>query len=171
MAKAFETAKGDLADRLMAALDAAQKEGGDICGMQSTAILIVTGKPTRQIWKDHLIELRVDDSPDPLVELRRLVNIERAYRHEDLADEYIEAGKLAEAETEYAEASRLAPDNVELRFWHAVALATNKQLEKALPIFKEVFKANANWRTHVPRLVKSDLLPNDEKMIKTIVAQ
>jgi hypothetical protein len=65
----------------------------------------------------------------------------------------------------------LAPDNVELKFWHAVTLATNNQLEKALPIFKDVFKADANWRMLVPRLVKSDLLPNDEKLIKQIVAQ
>jgi len=171
MGRAFETTKGDLADRLMAALDAAQKEGGDIRGMQSAAILVVSGKPTGQVWKDRLIDLRVDDSPRPLVELRRLINIQRAYRHEDSGDEYMAIGKTVEAEAEYKEASRLAPDNVELKFWHAVTLATNKQLDKALPIFKEVFKADANWRTLVPRLVKSELLPKDEKLIRTIVAQ
>jgi len=171
MAKAFETARGDLSERLMAALEAAQGEGGDIRGMQSAAILVVTGKPTGQVWRDRLIDLRVDDSPQPLVELRRLLNIQRAYRHADKGDDFTAAGKTAEAEAEYEEASRLAPDNVELKFWHAVTLATNRQLDKALPIFKEVFKADENYRTLAPRLVKSDLLPNDEKMIKEILAQ
>jgi len=171
MAKAFETTKGDLSERMMAALEAAQAEGGDIRGMQSAAILVVTGRPTGQVWRDRLIDLRVDDSPEPLKELKRLLNIQRAYRHEDRGDDFTAAGKTVEAEAEYEEASRLAPDNVELKFWHAVTLATNNQLEKALPIFKDVFKADANWRMLVPRLVKSDLLPNDEKLIKQIVAQ
>ncbi len=171
MAKAFETTTGDLSERMMAALEAAQNEGGDIRGMQSAAILVVTGKPTGQVWRDRLIDLRVDDSKQPLVELRRLLNIQRAYRHEDRGDELVTEGKIAEAEVEYQRASELAPDNVELKFWHAVTLATNGQLDKALPIFKEVFRADANWRTLVPRLVTSELLPNDEKMIKEIVAQ
>lgn len=171
MAKAFETTTGDLSVRMMAALEAAQAEGGDIRGMQSAAILVVTGKPTGQIWRDRLIDLRVDDSPQPLVELKRLLNIQRAYRHEDRGDEFAAEGKFVEAEAEYEEASRLAPENVELRFWHAVTLATNNQLAKALPIFREVFKADENWRILIPRLVKSELLPNDEKLIKEIVAQ
>jgi len=171
MASAFEAAEGDLSERMMAALEAAQGEGGDIRGMQSAAILVVTGKPTGQVWRDRLIDLRVDDSPQPLVELRRLLNIQRAYRHEDRGDDLTALGKTVEAEAEYEEASRLAPDNVELKFWHAVTLATNKQLDKALPIFTEVFKADENYRTLVPRLVTSDLLPNDEEMIQTIVRQ
>lgn len=171
MAKAFETTTGDLSVRMMAALEAAQAEGGDIRGMQSAAILVVTGKPTGQIWRDRLIDLRVDDSPQPLVELKRLLNIQRAYRREDRGDEFAAEGKFVEAEAEYEEASRLAPDNVELKFWHGVTLATNNQLAKALPIFKDVFKADENWRTLIPRLVKSELLPNDEKLIKEIEAQ
>jgi uncharacterized Ntn-hydrolase superfamily protein len=171
MAKAFETTSGDLSERMMAALEAAQAEGGDIRGMQSAAILVVTGTPTGQVWRDRLIDLRVDDSPQPLKELRRLLTIQRAYRHEDRGDDFTAQGKMVEAETEYEEASRLAPDNVELKFWHAVTLATNNQLAKALPIFKEVFEADANYRTLVPRLVKSELLPNDEKLNKQIVAQ
>ncbi|PWB70613.1 Zn-dependent protease, partial [candidate division GN15 bacterium] len=109
MAKAFESAQGDLADRMMAALEAAQGEGGDIRGMQSAAILVVTGKPTGQVWRDRLVDLRVDDSPKPLDELKRLLTIQRAYKHEDKGDDYTAIGKTAEAEVEYEEASRLAP--------------------------------------------------------------
>src|SRR5918993_3614224 len=73
MAQAFENTRGDLAERMLAALDAAQAVGGDIRGQQSAALVVVTGKPTGQAWKDRTFDLRVDDSADPLKELRRLV--------------------------------------------------------------------------------------------------
>ena len=63
MARAFENSKGDLAERMLAALDAAQLAGGDIRGKQSAALIVVTGKPTGQAWKDRTFDLRVDDSP------------------------------------------------------------------------------------------------------------
>ncbi|PYS69990.1 MAG: hypothetical protein DMF69_15115, partial [Acidobacteria bacterium] len=78
MARAFEATKGDLADRMLAALDAAQLAGGDIRGRQSAALIVVTGKPTGQAWKDRTFDLRIDDSPQPLRELRRLVTLQRA---------------------------------------------------------------------------------------------
>jgi uncharacterized Ntn-hydrolase superfamily protein len=90
MAQAFENAKGDLADRMLAALDAAQAVGGDIRGRQSAALIVVTGKPTGQAWKDRLFDLRVDDSPEPLPELRRLVTLQRAYNHMNAGDLAVE---------------------------------------------------------------------------------
>ena len=171
MAKAFEETKGDLAERMMTALEAAQKEGGDIRGMQSAAIAVVTGKPTGMIWRDRLIDLRVDDSPQPLVELRRLLNISRAYQHMDRGDEYIADKKIDSANAEYETASRLDPGNPEIQFWHAQTLVMAGEVDRALPIFKEVFKADSSWRILVPRLAKVDLLPNDEKIISRIVAQ
>ena len=90
MARAFENAKGDLADRMLAALDAAQAVGGDIRGRQSAAMIVVTGKPTGQAWKDRTFDLRVDDSPEPLVELRRLVKLQRAYNHMNAGDLAVE---------------------------------------------------------------------------------
>ncbi|SYZ72165.1 conserved exported hypothetical protein [Candidatus Zixiibacteriota bacterium] len=171
MAKAFEATPGDLADKMMAALDAAQAEGGDIRGMQSAAMVVVSGKPTGMSWKDRLIDIRVDDSPQPLTELRRLLNISRAYKHMDNGDNFIADKKYDEANAEYAKAAELDPGNVEIQFWHAQTLVMAGQLELALPIFKEVFKKDENWRTLVPRLVKSDLLPSDDKIIKQIVSQ
>ena len=171
MAKAYENTKGDLAERMMAALEAAQAEGGDIRGKQSAAMVVVSGKPTGQSWRDNLVDIRVDDSPEPLKELRRLLNITRAYDHMNKGDEYITVGDFDNANMEYAEASRMAPGNPEIMFWHAVTLVTSKQVDKSLPIFKEVFAQDANWRILVPRLVKSELLPNDPKIIERIVAQ
>lgn len=171
MAKAFEETPGDIAEKMMAALEAAENEGGDIRGMQSAAMVVVTGKPTGLPWRDRNVDIRVDDSPQPLVELRRLLNISRAYRHMDKGDEFITAKDFEKANAEYARAAELAPGNPEILFWHAVTLVTAGEIERSLPIFKEVFQADSSWRTLVPRLVNSDLLPNDKKLIERIMGQ
>jgi uncharacterized Ntn-hydrolase superfamily protein len=171
MSKAFETAKGDLADRLMAALEAAQGEGGDIRGMQSAAMVVVSGKPTGQIWKDRKIDIRVDDSPQPLVELKRLLNLTRAYDHMNNGDDAIAVKNWDKAGEEYGAAAKLAPGNLEVTYWYAVALVTAGQVDRALPLFKDIFKADPNWRTLIPRLVDADQLPNQPDVIKKIMSQ
>jgi len=75
MARAYREAQGDLAERLLAALDAAQAAGGDLRGKQSAAMLIVGAEPSAERWEGVLLELRVEDHPDPLVELRHLVKL------------------------------------------------------------------------------------------------
>ncbi len=171
MAKAFENAQGDLAERLMIALEAAQAEKGDIRGMQSAAIRVVTGNPVGQSWRDNIVDLRVDDSSEPLKELRRLLNINSAYNHMNKGDDFIAEGKIDDAGIEYAKAAELAPGNMEIIFWHAVTLATVNQLEKSLPLFKQCFNADERWRILVPRLVTAEILPNDKAMLDRIVAQ
>ncbi|MEE8404654.1 MAG: DUF1028 domain-containing protein [candidate division Zixibacteria bacterium] len=169
MARAFESAEGDLAERLMAALKAAQAEGGDIRGMQSAAILVVTGEPTGQSWKDRIVDLRVDDSPEPLVELRRLLDINRAYELMNQGDDFIVEGKLDEAGHAYAKAAELSPGNMEIIYWHAVTLVTAGEVERSLPLFKQCFEANEGWRTLIKRLVTAEILPDDKKVIEKIV--
>jgi uncharacterized Ntn-hydrolase superfamily protein len=171
MSRAFEATTGDLAGRMMAALEAAQRERGDIRGKQSAAMLVVRGEPTGQSWNDRIVDLRVDDSPEPLVELRRLLNISRAYDLMNRGDEYIAEKKFDEAAAAYNKAAELAPGNMEILFWQAVTLVTVGEEERSLPIFKRVFDQDDNWRTLVPRLVPAGLLPDDDQMISRIVAQ
>lgn len=170
MAKAFETTKGDLTDRLLAALDAAQAEGGDIRGKQSAAIVVVAGKSTGRPWVDRVVDLRVEDSPDPITELRRLVTLRRAYDHMDRGDGFFAKGDIAGAVREYGAAEAMVPDNVEMVFWHAVTLATAGKVDEALPLFRKVFAADHNWVTLLPRLPQSNLLPNDPKLIEKILS-
>ncbi|MCI0523814.1 MAG: DUF1028 domain-containing protein [Acidobacteria bacterium] len=170
MAKAFENTKGELVDRLMAALDAAQAEGGDIRGKQSAAIVVVSGKPTGRSWADRLFDLRVEDHPEPVVELKRLVKLQRAYNHMNAGDEFFGKGEVALALSEYAAAERLVPENIEMVFWHAVTLVNAKRIEESLPLFKRVFAADRNWATLTPRLPKSKLLPDDPKIIQQILS-
>ncbi len=170
MAHAFENTKGDLADRMLAALDAAQAVGGDIRGRQSAALIVVTGKPTGQAWKDRTFDLRVDDSPQPLLELRRLVKLQRAYNHMNAGDLAVEKKDNEGALREYGAAEKLVPNNAEMIYWHAVALVNMGRVDESLPLFRRVFAMDRNWITLTPRLPKSGLLPDDPKLIQKIVS-
>lgn len=170
MARAFENTRGDLADRMLAALDAAQAAGGDIRGRQSAALVVVTGKPTGQAWKDRTFDLRVDDSPEPLKELRRLVRLQRAYNHMNAGDLAVEKKDNEGALREYSAAERLVPDNAEMIYWHAVALVNMGRVDESLPLFRKVFRMDRNWVILTPRLPKSGLLPDDPKIIARIVS-
>jgi uncharacterized Ntn-hydrolase superfamily protein len=170
MSTAFESAKGDLADRMLAALDAAQAAGGDIRGKQSAALIVVTGKPTGQAWKDRVFDLRVDDSPEPLTEMRRLVTLQRAYNHMNAGDLAVEHKDNEGALREYSAAEKLVPDNAEMIYWRAVALVNMGRVDESLPLFRRVFAMDPNWATLTPRLPKSGLLPDDAKLIERILS-
>jgi uncharacterized Ntn-hydrolase superfamily protein len=171
MAEAYRESSGDLADRLVAALEAAETAGGDIRGRQSAAILVVAATPTGKPWVDRRFDLRVEDHPHPVKELKRLVRLQRAYLHMNAGDAAIEHGHFDEASREYAAAEKLAPEIVEIPFWHAVTLAASDRLEEALPIFRRVFEREPIWADLVGRLVGSGILPDDPAMLKRIEAQ
>lgn len=171
MARAFEATHGDLAERLLAALDAAQAEGGDIRGRQSAALVIVSGQPSGQPWADRRYDLRVDDHPEPLKELRRLVTLQRAYNHMNAGDLAVEKQENEKALAEYRRAAELVPDSAEMVFWHAVALVNMGRADDALPLFGRVFARDAQWAVLTPRLAQVGLLPNDDGLLKRILAQ
>ena len=169
MANAFERSNGDLAEKMMAALEAAEAEGGDIRGKQSAAMLIVSGNPTGIPWKDVVMDIRVDDHAEPLKELKRLIRIHRAYQHANKGDHYLELEEIEKALVEYEKASEFYPENPELPYWSAVTLASKGNLDQALPIFQEVFQKEPRLRILTPRLVNSGLLPNDPALIEAII--
>jgi len=171
MSKAFVRANGALAERMVTALEAAEKVGGDIRGRQSAALLVVRGRSTGNAWEDRLVDLRVDDSPEPLAELRRLLRVHRAYEHMNKGDLAIEWGDLALALRHYSSAEKMFPENAEMKFWHATTLVNNGRFREALPLFGEVFSENGNWRKFVKRLVPLGLLKVDEKLMKEILKQ
>jgi uncharacterized Ntn-hydrolase superfamily protein len=170
MGRAFESTQGDLADRLLAALEAAEREGGDIRGRQSAAILVVSGKPSGRPWADRLLDLRVEDHPDPVQELKRLVRLKRAYDRMNAGDEAFARQQIDQALQEYGAAEQAVPDNLEMVFWHAVTLANAGRVDESLPLFRKVFAADPNWATLLPRLPKSKLLPDDPALLQKILA-
>lgn len=160
MAEAYEATQGDLAERLMAALEAAQAAGGDIRGRQSAAMLIVKGESTGRPWADRVLELRIEDHPTPIAELRRLLRVHRAYEHMNAGDVAIEHSDPELAMAEYGRAAELLPDNLEVQYWAAVTLATSGKLEQALPIFRSIFAADPNWVELTRRLGKPGIIPD-----------
>ena len=168
MKAAFESAQGDLAERMMQALEAAEKAGGDIRGRQSAAMVIVKGKSSGKPWNDYVINLRVEDSPKPLEELRRLITLRRAYNAEDRGDNFTVEKKTAEAAEAYAEAMKLAPDVVELQFWAALTMYTTGQTKEGLDLFRKVFSREPRWVDLSPRLAKVGLFPDDPKKIDEV---
>jgi tetratricopeptide (TPR) repeat protein len=155
---------------MLAALDAAQSVGGDIRGRQSAAIIVVNGKPSGMAWKDRTFDLRVDDSPEPLVELRRLVTLQRAYNHMNAGDLAVEHKDNDGALREYSAAEKLVPDSAEMIYWHAVALVNMGRVDESLPLFRKVFALDKNWATLTPRLPKSGLMPDDTQLMKRILS-
>jgi uncharacterized Ntn-hydrolase superfamily protein len=172
MAKAYENSKGlPLAERVLAAMEAAEKEGGDIRGKQSAALLVVKAKASNEPWNDRIVDLRVEDHQEPIKELQRLVKVQRAYEHMNNGDLAVEKGDMAKASEEYRKAESMFPDNLEMKYWHAITLANNKQVDEAVAMLKEIYKKDNNWRTLTERLPEVGLLtvsPKElEKLLKT----
>ena len=178
MAKAYAETKGDLADRMLAALDAAQSVGGDIRGRQSAALIVVNAKSTGRSWQDRVFDLRVDDHEQPLAELRRLVLLQRAYNHMNAGDLAVEHKDNEAALREYSAAASIAENTpgiapsrtAEMLYWHAVALVNMKRVDEALPLFARAFALQSSWRELTPRLARSGLLPDDAKLLERITA-
>jgi len=169
MVNAFENSKGDLADKMMAALEAAEEEGGDLRGKQSASMLIVSGNPTGISWKDTKLNLSIEDNPKPLIELKRLIRIHRAYEHVNIGDQYIQEGEIDKALIEYKKAIEYYPENSELSYWSAIALVNNNRLNDALSIFENIFQNNPNLKEMTPRLFDSGILQCNKETLKEIM--
>ncbi len=170
MVRSFEQTNGKpLAERVLLALEAAQKAGGDIRGMQAAAIIVVPGTTTES-WNNKSVDLRVDDSPKPLQELRRLYNVHLAYEHMNSGDLAVEKNDMVKAMNEYNAAMKLFPANLEMQYWTAITLANNKQLAKALPMLKGIFTKDKNWKELTRRLPPVGLLTVSTADLQKILA-
>ena len=170
MVRAYSTASGiSFAERLLAALDAAQAEGGDLRGRQSAALLIVSPRATGNPVEDRPMDLRVEDHPDPLGELRRLLSLRRAYERVDVGDQLAAAGDVEGSLAEYEAAHRSQPDNLELAFWHGVALAASGREDDAAPILRRAFESHSGWIELLKRLPAAGLFPDDGQLIARLI--
>lgn len=169
MKNAFLNTEGPLAERLVAALEAAQAEGGDIRGKQSAALLVVRGASTGMVWKDRLIDLRVEDHPHPVKEIKRLLKVHRAYQHMNAGDAAMEKGEVQKALDEYRTAEMMQPENTEMKYWHAVSLANIGKLKAALPLFHDIFRADESWKELTRRLVAPGILKVNKEQLNEIL--
>jgi len=170
MVAAFEAADGDLAERMMLALEAAEGQGGDVRGKQSAAMLVVNDDPSLPPWGGRVVDLRVEDLAEPLVELRRLLTMARAYNLMNAGDEHMTVGAIDEAVEAYAAAEALVPDSHEMIFWHAATLAGAGRVDESLPLFSKAFAMWPKWRELIPRLPAAGLLPDDADLLDKILS-
>jgi uncharacterized Ntn-hydrolase superfamily protein len=152
MLEAFEAADGELAWRLLAALEAAEAAGGDTRGRQSAALLVVP--PDGEAWRQE-VSLRVEDHPEPLFELRRLLGVHGAYRLAGEADELSAAGRHDDAARLYRRAAEMEPNNHELRFWAGLGVAEGGDVDQAAADVRSAIDAHPDWRLMLERLPAS----------------
>lgn len=149
VAAAFESAEGPLARRLLAALEAGEEAGGDARGRQSSALVVVAadGEP----WERE-VDLRVEDHPEPLAELRRLLDLHDAYELATEGDDLVGEGRHREAGERYRDAAAAAPDNHELLFWSGLALAQAGDLGEGAERVRRAIELQPGWAELLPRL-------------------
>jgi uncharacterized Ntn-hydrolase superfamily protein len=176
MIAAYRDAAGqDLAGRILAALEAAETEGGDVRGKQSAAILVVSGERTDAPWDARQVDLRVDDSDAPLVELRRLVEFDRAFTRMSgvlfsglpFAPEIDPAApELEHALTELAAAQAVVGDNREPTIWAAVLLAKAGRVDEARKQLAYANETNPRWSIFLAALPGAGVLPPDSPLLQ-----
>ena len=165
MAAAYRAHRGDLADRLLAALDAGEGAGGDVRGRQSAALLVVPA--SGEAWRTRF-EVRVEDHRDPLGELRRLVRFARAYEMADLADERLAEGAHVEATRLYLAAAELVPESDELTFWAGLGVAA-QDLDAGVALVAQAVAQNPSWQVMLARLPQ-ELSPTAEAVRAALAA-
>src|SRR5579885_298015 len=174
MKQAYETATAaekDLADCLLSALEAPQAAGGDIRGQQAAALLIVAGERPSKTWHGRLFDLRVDDHPRPVEELRRLVSMRRAWLLFEQSNELANARRFDEALSLLERAFELEPEITEIAFRASEILFMAGELQEALAMLRQVFAREPHWAEMIPRLAAVGLIPNDPAVIKLMLDQ
>jgi len=167
MGPAFERAEGDLADRMMAALEAADRAGGDVRGRQSAALLVTSGEATPNEWEGRIFDVHVEDHPEPLEELRRLIVTRRAYALFETAREQLGAGE-ADAAFELMEAAlALRPDDPQFTFWAGVGFANLGRNDQARQYLDRSFAVEEGWRQLGLRLQAMGLYSGDPALLES----
>ena len=138
---------------------------------RSACLLDVKGQASGNLWEDRLIDLRVEDNPEPVLEIKRLLTVYRAYEHMNKGDLAVEKNDMKLAMEEYNAAMKMFPENLEMKYWTAVTLTNTGELEKSLPMFKEIFAEDKNWKELTKRLPPVGLLNVSDEILTKILAQ
>lgn len=163
MAGAYAAHGGDLAERLLAALDAAESAGGDVRGRQSAALRVVPA--SGELWRTRF-DLRVEDDAEPLAQLRRLLRLARAYELAARADELVAAGAHEQAAELYMRAGQLAPEADELVFWAGLGVAA-QDFEEGVALVRRALAVKPSWLELLAR-VPPELAPTAAGVMRAL---
>ncbi len=170
MAAAFRASTGPLPERLLAALEGAQNAGGDLRGMQSAALLVVQGVSPEHSWQGVLADLRVDDHTNPLLEIRRLLQVQRASEAAQEASDLLEQGEVRAAEAAWERAASLNPVSHEMRFWRAISLLSAKAEDSAVAMLGPLFRSDPVWFDMLKRIAEMGMVPQGGRLWARLVA-
>jgi len=170
MSEAFDSTRGEIGERLLAALEAGQQAGGDSRGMQSAAMIVVREIDPDRPWKNRVVDLRVEDHTQPISELRRLYTIQRAYTLADEGDNAFARKDYAEAQRLYNAAVQLVPSNDELIFWRGSMKMGIGDEEGAAADVREAIRLNPRWKVLIARLPES-IFPGVETVCKHLAIE
>lgn len=159
MAEAFEGAAGPLAARMLAALRAGEEAGGDARGRMSAAILVAGATPADAPRGGIVVDLRVDDHPNPVEELARLLDLRDAFAAYFRATDSLFAGDPAAALREVDDALALAPDDENVRFVRAGALVMSGRTGEAAEITRSLVATRPSWAVVIRGFAEKGLLP------------
>jgi uncharacterized Ntn-hydrolase superfamily protein len=172
MVGAFEHASGTLADRLLAAMDAAECEGGDLRGRQAAGLVVVSGTPSGVVRRDVLIDVRVDDHAEPLDELRRLARHAQAHVRANRAMEHILAGEMDAALSDLEVCCADVPEEPTFHFRRALALLSLQRLAEARDALQQAVAIHPGWGELLLRFADAGLtaMPR-EQLVELLGAQ
>ena len=149
MAEAFEGSQGPLAERLLSALDAAEEAGGDWRGRQAGGIVVVG--PEGEPWERE-VDVRVDDHPDPLGELRRLLRLRQAYT-------------AMQGPPGPSEADLEALPELDRRLAAIFGAAATGRIDEARRLLRPLLEEEPRWGDFVRTLADRDLLPHAAELL------
>jgi uncharacterized Ntn-hydrolase superfamily protein len=170
LADAYCAASGSFASRLVSGLEAAEAAGGDARGRQSAGLVIVSGVRGDRPWEQMLVDLRVDDHPNPLAELRRLLAVDSAMKlSESKIPNAVKTGDRDALEGYLDQVRKAMPGNPEVMFWTAISLLHAGQLDPAVELFDEAIRSDAGWRDLLERLPKAGILSVDPSVVASLL--
>lgn len=152
MEEAYERARGPFARRLLKALEAGQRAGGDARGMQSAALLVVREISAAEPWRNRVVHLTVEDHRRPIAELGRLWRLRCALDAVDAAQRALQEGRPDEARARFEEGVRLSRGHDEIRFWAGLAFLGLGHEEDGLAQLRAALHKNPRWRQVLRRL-------------------
>ena len=167
MAASFESSSGPLAERLMDALDAAQAAGGDARGMQSGAILVVAPRVNGG-YSDRVVDIRVDDHDEPLVELRRVLNMYRSGQMLRDAARLRRDGDLRGAAGIARRASAKSPENDNAWVSMAAILVEAGREDLAFDALERAIELNPGRRRTLPNDDDFERVREDPRFLRLI---
>jgi uncharacterized Ntn-hydrolase superfamily protein len=150
-----------LPERLVAALEAGEDAGGDLRGKRSAAILVVAADVKASQWDGRLVDLRVEDHPEPVPELRRLLRYKRGYEWVSKGDDLLTSEKYEEAMRAYRKGIELVPEVLELRYWVGLSMLKTREKAKGIEMLTAVFREDPSWTKLTRGMIRTGVFSVD----------